>query len=444
MNDAIDRRELVFMALAGLIAGAIGWVPVEMVSHGHSITQVENTWTQIAGVISMALFWGLVGGFIVGAQGNTLQLTPLVRRRFLIGLVVCFLIGLPAVYYSNVVFTMILSAGGWGANQAGSEIYLRAARVIGWVLMGFICGAGVGLASGSLNDLAGSLRSIAKGAVGGWVGGFVGGVAFDIIGANSSGLLARLFGLCALGLSVALLIGLVRELTKSAWLNVEAGRLRRRSFNIDRSVATLGRAEENVVGLFGDPGVQPRHAVIERHGNSYVLKNLAVQQGVFLNGNRIETAELSDGDRIKIADYELSFHLKRAAAGPHPAIVRQISAQASAPNSAPAPASPQLTVPPHVGRMATPCLVDVNGRRYELRPRAPTTLGRAIDNDIVIADASVSRHHASIVPQNGGFALRDLASQNGTFVGGQRIVQGRQLADGDDLRLGDAPFVFHG
>lgn len=432
MNDEIDQRELAFKALAGLAGGAIGWLPVELVSHGHTITQVENTWAQIAGVVSMALFWGLVGGFIVGAQGKSLRLTPVARRRFLIGLSVCFLIGLPAVYYSNVVFTMILSAGGWGANQAGSEIYLRVARVIGWVLMGLICGAGVGLASGSLNDLAGSLRNIAKGAVGGWVGGFVGGVAFDIIGANASGLYSRLFGLCALGLAVGLLIGLVQELTKSAWLNVEAGRLRGRSFNIDRSVATLGRAEENVVGLFGDPGVQPRHAVIERHGNSYVLKNLAVQQGVFLNGNRIETAELSEGDRIKIAGYELSFHLKRAGAGPRPAIVRQDGAP------------PQSAVPPHVGRMATPCLVDVNGRRYELRPRAPTTLGRAIDNDIVIADASVSRHHASIVPQDGGFALRDLASQNGTFVGGQRIDATRPLANGDDVRLGDAPFVFHG
>ena len=103
----------------------------------------------------MALFWGLVGGFIMAAQGKSLQFSPAVTRRFLIGLVVCFLIGLPAVYYSNLVFTMILSAGGWGANQAGSEIYLRIARVIGWVLMGFICGAGVGLASGSLKDLDG-------------------------------------------------------------------------------------------------------------------------------------------------------------------------------------------------------------------------------------------------------------------------------------------------
>ena len=94
--------------------------------------------------------------------------------------------------------------------------------------------------------------------------------------------------------------------------------------------------------------------------------------------------------------------------------------------------------------MATPCLVDANGRRYELRPQALTTMGRATDNDIVISDASVSRRHASIVPRNGGFALRDLASQNGTFVGGQRIDGTRQLANGDDVRLGDAPFVFHG
>jgi pSer/pThr/pTyr-binding forkhead associated (FHA) protein len=435
MNDAIDRRELTFLALAGLIGGAIGWIPVELVSHGHSITQVEDVWTQVAGVASMALFWGLVGGLIVAAQGKSLQFSPAVTRRFLIGLVVCFLIGLPAVYYSNLVFTMILSAGGWGANQAGSEIYLRFARVIGWVLMGFICGAGVGLASGSLKDLGGSLRNIVKGAVGGWVGGFVGGVAFDVIGANASGLYSRLFGLCALGLAVGLLIGLVQELTKSAWLNVEAGRLRGRSFNIDRAVATLGRAEETVVGLFGDPGVQPRHAVIERHGNTYVLKSLAVQQGVSLNGSRIETAELREGDRIKISDYELSFHLKRASAGPPLAVVRQEGQYG-------APAQP--AVPPHVGRMATPCLVDANGSRHELRPRAPTSLGRAIDNDIVVADASVSRHHATIMPQNGGFALRDLSSQNGTFIRGQRIDGSCKLANGDEVRLGDAPFVFHG
>ncbi len=435
MNDSIDRRELAFKALAGLAGAALGWIPVELVSHGHTITQVESFWTQVLGIFAMALFWGLVGGLIVGAQGKSLQITPVVTRRSLIGLAICFVIGVPAVYYSNVVFTMILSAGGWGANQAGSEIYLRAARIVGWVLMGFICGAGVGLASGSLGDLAGSLRNVIKGAVGGWVGGFVGGVAFDIIGANASGLYSRLFGLCALGLAVGLMIGLVQELTKSAWLNVEAGRLRGRSFNIDRAVATLGRAEENQVGLFGDPGVQPRHAAIERRGNDYVLKSLAVQQGVTVNGNRIETVTLREGDRIGISNYELSFHLRRASAP---------GARAMAPPRAAIRTDVGPTVSAQGAAASAPCLTDTGGARHELRPGAPTTLGRAMDNDIVVADASVSRHHATIVPQNGGFALRDLSSQNGTFIRGQRIDGARQLSDGDDVRLGDAPFVFHG
>jgi pSer/pThr/pTyr-binding forkhead associated (FHA) protein len=460
MNDAIDRRELAFKALAGLLGGAIGWIPVEIVSHGRSITQTASLLVQIGSVVSMALFWGVVGGFIVAAQGKSLNLTPAVRRRFILGLVICFLIGLPAVYYSNVVFTAILAAGGWGANHPGSPLYLHFARIAGWVLMGFVSGAGVGLATGSLSDPAGTLRNVAKGAVGGWVGGFVGGFAFDIIGAVAGGLFSRLFGLCALGLAIGLLIGLVQELTKSAWLNVEAGRLRGRSFNIDRAVATVGRAEENVVGLFGDAAVQPRHAVIERHGNAYVLKNLAVQQGVFVNGNRVENAQLGEGDRIRIGGYEMSFHLRRAVSGPRPAIIQQYEATPSVaavathpPVSARPPVAPQTSTAEQASAVAAAqvverngngWLVDGNGRRYQLRTGTATTLGRAVDNDIVISDASVSRHHASIVPHDSGFVLRDLGSQNGTYLAGRRIAGERKLIDGDDVRLGDAPFVFHG
>ena len=68
-------------------------------------------------------------------------------------------------------------------------------------------------------------------------------------------------------------------------------------------------------------------------------------------------------------------------------------------------------------------------------------LGRGGDNDIVLADVSVSRHHASIEAANGAFELKDLNSQNGTFVGGQRITQAR-ISDGDAIRLGQAPFTF--
>jgi len=34
----VDRRGLIFKAIAGLIGGAIGWLPVELASSGHSLT----------------------------------------------------------------------------------------------------------------------------------------------------------------------------------------------------------------------------------------------------------------------------------------------------------------------------------------------------------------------------------------------------------------------
>ena len=144
--------------------------------------------------------------------------------------------------------------------------------------------------------------------------GSLGGILFDLIGALSqTGLASRLIGFAGIGLAIGLFIGLVQELTKMAWLTVEAGRLRGRQYRFEGATAMIGRAEENTVGLFGDAGVQPRHAVIERKGNNYTLRNLAVAQGTTVNGNRVETVELHDGDRIGISNYEMMFHERTGA-----------------------------------------------------------------------------------------------------------------------------------
>ena len=42
-SGTIDRRELTFKALAGLVGGAIGWLPVEIANHGHSLTDAPTT-----------------------------------------------------------------------------------------------------------------------------------------------------------------------------------------------------------------------------------------------------------------------------------------------------------------------------------------------------------------------------------------------------------------
>ena len=65
------------------------------------------------------------------------------------------------------------------------------------------------------------------------------------------------------------------------------------------------------------------------------------------------------------------------------------------------------------------------------------TLGRDVSNDIVINDAEVSRNHARLTAQSGSYLMEDLASTNGTFVNGQRLIGPKLLNPGDVVGLGE-------
>ena len=435
MNSSINHRELTYKAVAGLAGGALGWLPVELASHGKNLTDVMSGWDVLFAYLTMAILSGMIGGLILASDEQKIEVTPTVRNRFILGFAVCFLLALPANYFSNIVFSNILNFGGWGTGHPGSIAYLVFGRIVSWMMMGTMLGAGVGIAGflGSaipqLRAVAGSINfpalNIVKGAAGGWVGGFLGGLTFDMINqATGGGLASRLIGLSLIGLAIGLLIGLVQELTKAAWLTVEVGRLKGRQYRLEGAMSSIGRAEENPVGLFGDTAVQARHAVIERRGNDYAIRGLAVADGTFLNGERIENASLRDGDRIRIGGYELSFHLR----GVRPT-ERMVGA----------PARVAARTPPAVSSGAM--LVDGSGRTFPVSSGRETRIGRATDNDIVLPDASVSRHHAAIESTNGSFRLRDLGSQNGTFVRGERINEAA-LQSGDAVRVGDASFTF--
>jgi DNA-binding winged helix-turn-helix (wHTH) protein len=74
-------------------------------------------------------------------------------------------------------------------------------------------------------------------------------------------------------------------------------------------------------------------------------------------------------------------------------------------------------------------------REIVLRP-GENLLGRVEEGVAWLESPSVSRRHARIVVGDGGVVLEDLASKNGTFVGGERITAPTRLADGDSFRLG--------
>ncbi len=75
------------------------------------------------------------------------------------------------------------------------------------------------------------------------------------------------------------------------------------------------------------------------------------------------------------------------------------------------------------------------GQIFMLQPGAEMIVGRKDGCDILIRDDGVSRRHASILAEGTGARIRDLGSQNGTFVDGVRVTDCR-LEDGNRIHVG--------
>jgi hypothetical protein len=64
-----------------------------------------------------------------------------------------------------------------------------------------------------------------------------------------------------------------------------------------------------------------------------------------------------------------------------------------------------------------------------------TSIGRWRDNDVVVDDRWVSRHHARVRHAGEQYLIEDLGSKNGTLVNGRRIAGPTALADGDEIQV---------
>jgi SARP family transcriptional regulator, regulator of embCAB operon len=86
-------------------------------------------------------------------------------------------------------------------------------------------------------------------------------------------------------------------------------------------------------------------------------------------------------------------------------------------------------------------LRSASGRVYPLTAAA-TRIGRLSDNDIVLDDGNVSRHHAVIIDTGTSFVITDLRSANGVDVENERIRGTATLSHGDRIRICDHEFTF--
>ena len=69
------------------------------------------------------------------------------------------------------------------------------------------------------------------------------------------------------------------------------------------------------------------------------------------------------------------------------------------------------------------------------------SIGRAMDNDVVLPESGVSRYHAAVRVTGEGYLLEDLGSTNGVLLNGKPATN-TVVRDGDRLQVGTTELVF--
>lgn len=135
--------------------------------------------------------------------------------------------------------------------------------------------------------------------------------------------------------------------------------------------------------------------------------------------------------------------LEGGEAPPPPPTRRHVEEATPAPPSVEATEAMAAAIPPPEEAGATIALAmprllvqtpEGVSQEFQLKAQV-TSIGRSPRNDICIAEASVSRQHAEIFLSARGYSIRDLGSNNGVFVNGQKVVE-QLLSSGDVIELG--------
>ncbi|MEZ5322598.1 MAG: FHA domain-containing protein [Microthrixaceae bacterium] len=77
-------------------------------------------------------------------------------------------------------------------------------------------------------------------------------------------------------------------------------------FVIERELTTVGRHPESDVFL-DDVTVSRRHAVLRREDDGFVVEDVGSLNGTYLNGDRVNSRALNEGDQLQIGKFRMVF-----------------------------------------------------------------------------------------------------------------------------------------
>jgi pSer/pThr/pTyr-binding forkhead associated (FHA) protein len=211
---------------------------------------------------------------------------------------------------------------------------------------------------------------------------------------------------------------------------------RSRDVELETDRVRFGRLPECEV-RFESTGVSREHAELVLERGTWRVRDLGSRNGTRVNGAVVEDIAVAEGDEIAFAD-DASIELLRA------------GTRAARASSAPE-ADEDGTEAPAVAPAAPAATGFLRGEHWRLVPAAEgfealalrrpiTTFGREAGAGGVVDHESVSRMHARVDAQPGGWLLTDLKSSNGTFVNDERVLC-KPVGAGDRVRFGDVEYV---
>ena len=94
--------------------------------------------------------------------------------------------------------------------------------------------------------------------------------------------------------------------TGHALLVVQRGPGSGSRFLLDEDVVRAGRHPDSEIFL-DDVTVSRQHAEFHRHGDTFTVTDVGSLNGTYVNRDRIDTVQLTDGDEVQIGKYRLVF-----------------------------------------------------------------------------------------------------------------------------------------
>ena len=199
------------------------------------------------------------------------------------------------------------------------------------------------------------------------------------------------------------------------------------SYELGAGETVIGRSTEADL-QFKHPEISRRHCSMKWDGaDGFTVEDLRSRWGTKINGaalaSEVETP-LQPGDRLHIGPVLVYFGY-----GPPPGAAAAEAVPSSDSQATAEESRPQVLM---------------GGREVDVIPLAGTMrFGRSGDVEVILGDAGISRHHATIEHLGTGYEITDLRSRAGSLVNGRRFEK-HQLVIGDRLQMGPFYFRFNG